>query len=93
MQTIFGSSAVVCFMQTAHGSFDVAFFSDAATARAVRVCLIQSSSRYIYRINDQTVDSADRIYWTLAAAAVVSTINEGLDSDLKRIFGTSTPSC
>jgi hypothetical protein len=93
MQPIFKTSAVACFMRTAQASFDAAFFSDVAAAAKVRVCLTKSGSRYLYQINDQTVDSAEPIFWIVAGIVIVSTIDERLDAELKLMPGASTPGC
>lgn len=93
MQPVFKSAAVVCFMQTSEGSFEAAFYSDAGAAAALHVCLTQSGSRYLYQVNDQTVDSAEPLYWTAAGAVIVWTGVAQLDAALKRILGAKTPSC
>jgi hypothetical protein len=93
MQPVFKTTAVVCFMQTSEGSFEAAFFSDASTAAALHVCLTLSGSRYLYRVNDQTVDSAEPLYWTAAGAVIVWTGVAQLDAAFKRILGANTPSC
>src|SRR5260370_26168617 len=93
MQPVFKTAAVVCFMQTSEGSFEAAFFSDTSIAAALHVCLTQSGSRYLYRVNDQTVDSAEPLYWTAAGAVIVWTGVAQLDAAFKRILGPNTPSC
>jgi hypothetical protein len=59
----------------------------------LHVCLTQSGSRYLYHVNDQTVDSAEPLYWTSAGAVIVWTGAAQLDTDFKRILGAKTPSC
>lgn len=93
MQPIFKTTAVVCFMQTSEGSFKAAFYNDASAAAALHVCLTQSGSRYLYHVNDQTVDSIEPLYWTAAGAVIVWTGVAQLDVAFKRIRGAKTPSC
>jgi hypothetical protein len=93
MQPVFKTAAVACIMQTSEGSFEAAFYSDASAAAALHVCLTQSGSQYLYHVNDQTVDSAEPLYWTGAGAVIVWTGVARLDTDFKRILGAKTPSC
>jgi hypothetical protein len=93
MQPVFRTAAVVCSMQTSEGSFEAAFYSDASAAAALRVCLTQSGSRYLYHVNEQIVDSAEQLYWSAARAVIIWTDVAQLDAALKRILGAKTPSC
>jgi hypothetical protein len=93
MQPIFKTSAVVCFMQTPQATFEAAFFSDSASAVALRVCVTQSGSRFMYGINGQTLDSASPLYWTVVGTVIVWTSDALLNADFTRILGANAPIC
>jgi hypothetical protein len=83
----------VCFMEVGKDSFEVGFFTDAATASAVHICETRSGSRYLYQLDDRTMDAAYPLYWSVSSATLIWTTSGGLDGSLRRILSGVRPLC
>ena len=83
----------VCFMQVGSDSFEVGFFADAATASAVRVCETRSGGRYLYQLDDRTMDAAYPLYWSVSAATLIWTSSSALDGSLRQVLKGVRPLC
>ncbi len=80
-------------MDVGRDSFEVAFFVDAATAAAVHVCEARSGDRYIYRLDERSIDAPYPLYWTISAAILIWTTSAELDVSLRRILNAVRPLC
>lgn len=86
-------AAIACLMDVGKDSFEVAFFADAATASSVHVCETRSGNRYIYGLNERSIDAPYPLYWSVSAAIVIWTTSAELDVSLRRILNGIRPSC
>ena len=86
-------AAGVCLIDVGNDSFEVAFFADAATASAVRVCETRSLDRYLYRLTDRSIDAAYPMYWSVSGATLIWTTKAELDDSLRRILNGVRPTC
>lgn len=86
-------AANVCFMEVGKDSFEVGFFADSATASAVRVCETRSGRRFLYQLDDRTMDAAYPLYWSVTAATLIWTTEAELDASLRRILNGVRPLC
>lgn len=87
------NAAGVCLMDVGRDSFEVAFFANAATASAVHVCETKSGNRYLYRLDERTIDAAYPLYWSVSATQLFWTTTAGLDGSLRRILNGVRPDC
>ena len=83
----------VCLMDVGKDSFEVAFFADSATAHAVHVCETPSGSRYLYQLEERTIDAAYPLYWSVSAATLIWTTSSGLDGSLRQVLKGVRPLC
>ncbi len=90
---LFRNAKSVCSMDVDKGSFEVAFFADAATASAVHVCDSRSGNRYIYQLEDRTIDAAYPLFWSVSGADLIWTPSAELDVSLRRVLGGIRPLC
>lgn len=89
----FPLAASVCLMDVGTESFEAAFFEQRSLAAAVRVCASRSGSRYLYRVDGRTMDSAYRLYWSVAEDALLWTDSANLDNSLRRDLNGVPPPC
>ena len=80
-------------MDVGTDSFEVAFFADAPTASTIHVCETNSGNRYLYRLEDRTIDAAYPMYWSVAGAILIWTTTADLDGSLRRILNGVRPLC
>ena len=86
-------AASVCLLDVGKDSFEVAFFADSAAASRVHVCETISGNRYLYRLEDRSIDAAYPLYWNIAEAVLIWTTNAELDVSLRRILSGVRPLC
>jgi hypothetical protein len=89
----FPLAASVCLMDVGSESFEAAFFEQRSLAAAVRVCESRSGSRYLYRVGGRTMDSAYKLYWSVAGDALIWTQSSNLDISLRRDLNGVPPPC
>ncbi len=80
-------------MDVGKDSFEVAFFADAVTAASVHVCETRSGNRYIYRLDERSIDAPYLLYWSVSAAVLIWTTSAELDASLRRILNGVRPNC
>jgi hypothetical protein len=90
---LFRNANSVCLFDVGKNSFEVASFADITTASAVPVCETKSGDRYIYRLDDRTIDAAYPLYWSVSGADLFWTTSADLDRSLRRILSAVRPLC
>jgi hypothetical protein len=90
---LFRNASSVCLMDVSKDSFEVAFFADSPKASAVHVCDSRSGNRYLYQLEDRTVDAAYPLYWSVSGAVLIWTPSADLDVSLRRILSGVRPLC
>jgi len=92
-EALFPSAPSVCLMDVGSATFEAAFFVDARSAQGVRVCEGRSGDRYLYRVDNHTVDAASPIYWTIAGNVAIWTASIEFDRSMTDALGGSRPRC
>ena len=92
-EPLFPAAASVCLMDVGRDSFTVAFFNAGPSAAAVRICESRSGTRYLYSVDDVTVDSNRQLFWSLSGAFVLWTESAALDASLTRALNAKRPRC
>jgi hypothetical protein len=90
---LFRNASSVCLIDVSKDSFEVAFFADPPKASAVHVCDSRSGNRYLYQLEDRTVDAAYPLYWSVSGAVLIWTPSADLDVSLRRILSGVRPLC
>lgn len=93
LQPFIGASAVVCYVKTPNAAFEAAFFTDASVAKQLRVCESRSASRYLYRVNGETMDAAYPVYWSRSGTVVLWTNDLDLDRSLRTALSPVSIPC